>query len=498
MKTQQENQPKLQKSVNRNSLAAWTCILLLFTSAKLAHADSNLLQNGSFELYTGPANGVTIFNLPVGDTDITGWTIINGPLDFINGWWQAADGYRSLDLGGTPGAGGVMQTFSTTPGTSYKLSFYMSGNPDHLYDSSLKTMQVQIAGLTQDFTFDTAIVGNNLSDMKWQFHSFQFVAISDSTTLAFINTMGTVREGPALDNVAVTLVPEPSPLLMLCLCGIGLFSLTKRRAARGTGRGQTGYCRISSITRIHGALLLCAALSQAVAFGTVLTFDELPGMSLSQPSPIPDASKLSDGYLSTLGIRFSSGSPFVVVTDLGVGHAPSGANAIFGTDVYGSRTGTVPIEGMFFIPSDPSIPAVTDYVAVTGDTHGNPAWTITLSVYDINSTLVGSTSAPDSWGGTTVAFTAVGIHSFRIGSNAPDGDSVAFDNVTFNTLQAVPEPSSLFLLCLFLAAALSRLKRDRGTHGVRASDRPTWLNFLLPSQDKMFFRVQSLGRTPGN
>src|SRR6185295_20047499 len=54
-------------------------------------------QNGSFEVGTLTANPCNIA-LPVGSTAITGWTVINGAIDYVTpSCWNASSGTRSLD-----------------------------------------------------------------------------------------------------------------------------------------------------------------------------------------------------------------------------------------------------------------------------------------------------------------------------------------------------------------------------------------------------------------
>src|SRR5262249_24519791 len=88
---------------------------------------SNLLVNGSFE--EGPDPGAF---LPVNkdSTDIKGWTVTRGQIDYIGSFWPAADGKRSLDLHGSPGFGGVSQTFPTVKGQKYRVTFALAGNPE--------------------------------------------------------------------------------------------------------------------------------------------------------------------------------------------------------------------------------------------------------------------------------------------------------------------------------------------------------------------------------
>ncbi len=84
---------------------------LALTSLTLSHrpAQAAAFTNGSFEL--GPDPGAFL-PLPTGSTDLTGWTVTSGNVDYIGSSWQASDGSRSLDLSGA-GAGQIGQTFDT-------------------------------------------------------------------------------------------------------------------------------------------------------------------------------------------------------------------------------------------------------------------------------------------------------------------------------------------------------------------------------------------------
>lgn len=180
----------------------------------------NLIQNGSFEIYakdtgTWSTPGIVDFDLDVGNMDITGWTVINGKIDYIQHYvpytWQAADGERSLDLCGSPGSGGVSQTFSTDIGATYEVRFYMSGSPMTGWsgeDQPNKTLRVQAAGQLADFAFDVSAEQNSYEDMKWKPCTFQFVADSNSTTLEIFSTMDSVKIGPVIDNISVVPVQD--------------------------------------------------------------------------------------------------------------------------------------------------------------------------------------------------------------------------------------------------------------------------------------------------
>ena len=178
---------------------------------------------------------------------------------------------------------------------------------------------------------------------------------------------------------------------------------------------------------------------------TVIDFEDLAGMTFYVGNPVPQASQLSDHYLNTLGVRFSSGNPYVAVVAMGLGHATSGVNGLAGTDGNGLNTGVNPIDASFFDPSAPTIRAVTDHVSLRGDLWGGGP-PISLIAYDLEGNVIASDTEQDV-GGATLIVSAQGIHSVRYINNG----SVGIDDFTFNAPVAVPEPATFALVGLALA-----------------------------------------------
>jgi choice-of-anchor C domain-containing protein len=157
----------------------------------------NLLVNGSFE--DGPDPG-QFTSLDDGSTDIKGWVVTRGQIDYIGTHWQHADGKRSLDLGGSPGFGGVKQTFKTRKGQKYKVTFSLAGNPGG--GVAEKKLGVKAAGKEEFFTFDTT--GKSQEAMGWVTKTWEFTAEGAETTLELYDAMtDDPFAGPALDNVSV-------------------------------------------------------------------------------------------------------------------------------------------------------------------------------------------------------------------------------------------------------------------------------------------------------
>jgi hypothetical protein len=73
--------------------------------------DGNLIINGSFE-DSPDVDGY--HSLDEGSDAIKGWVVTQGQIDLIGaGHWKAAAGKKSLDLNGSPGFGGIKQSFTT-------------------------------------------------------------------------------------------------------------------------------------------------------------------------------------------------------------------------------------------------------------------------------------------------------------------------------------------------------------------------------------------------
>ena len=191
---------------------------------------------------------------------------------------------------------------------------------------------------------------------------------------------------------------------------------------------------------------------------TTLDFEGLPAMTFISGNPVPAFAQLSSQFLTTHGLLFSSdsSSPFVAVVGLGSGHATSGVNGIGGVDSSGLLSYATPFRVGFFLPSDPAIFATTDFVSIRGDLLPFGSREVTLQAFDAFGNLLGSDTQIDDHA-LTLSVSHAGIHSIRIS----EVDTVAWDDLRFGPLVAVPEPSSIVLAGLGGLALLFRWRRQQ-------------------------------------
>jgi choice-of-anchor C domain-containing protein len=171
-----------------------------------------LVLNGSFENGVDAGSFVTVN--AVDSSSIANWTVGSGSVDYIGSYWPASAGSRSVDLNGNT-TGSISQTLTTVVGQTYTVSFDMSGNPDNSNDAntspSNKVMKVFTDGTAspENFSYDTAVHGNSLSNMKWSHGSYSFTASATSTVLTFASQIEGAY-GPVIDNVSTTCTNGPT------------------------------------------------------------------------------------------------------------------------------------------------------------------------------------------------------------------------------------------------------------------------------------------------
>jgi hypothetical protein len=192
--------------------------LLLCTQA----ARAVTIVNGSFE--DGPilpsSGGFSTFN-SLDSTSMNGWFVAS-PVDLIDqGYRQASDGTKSLNLNGRI----EQELTGMTVGRQYAISFDIAGNKN--VDQSY-TMQIRVNGDRKLYFFNKT-AANTGTNMGWAAQVFYFVADRATETLFFISAnSGTA--GMALDNVSISETPIPPSVLLFgsALFGMGFMGYRRR------------------------------------------------------------------------------------------------------------------------------------------------------------------------------------------------------------------------------------------------------------------------------
>ena len=192
-------------------------------SAVAQAANSNLVQNGSFE--TGYEATTQIdggwprnhgFWAPIGyagatDT-IPAWTVSGGGVDWhdaissVPNSMAAADGDRLVDLNSAHGSapGTISQTIATAPGASYTLSFSYSGHPYSGCYFGPKPLRASAGSASTLVAADPLAEGYLDGTNVWHAATVSFTAASWATVISFasLEDDGTCA-GPLVDNVSV-------------------------------------------------------------------------------------------------------------------------------------------------------------------------------------------------------------------------------------------------------------------------------------------------------
>ena len=200
---------------------------------------ATIVTNGSFEDNSATAGGRGAF---------TGWTTV---ADGSSDW--AAEDVRGSIAGAQDGDWFAIgkdnnsnpyyfyQTLTTTIGATYQLSFYAARpNGDanrsiqldiNVFDGSGDPGTAGGGLLDQSLFSETTDESNDIpanTAGTWNFFggtNFQFTATSTESTLRFLDNVSTSVD-PAIDNVVVSVIPEPSAALF---GGLGALLLLRRR-----------------------------------------------------------------------------------------------------------------------------------------------------------------------------------------------------------------------------------------------------------------------------
>ncbi len=228
----------------RSPLRRTTSAVLAAAALSLATAPLHAqLVNGGFEAPAISPGGFLLFGT---GGSFPGWTVVGSPVNVgvvsdtytsIGYLFPSHGGVQWMDLTGlVNGVGGIQQTFTTTPGTAYDLSFWVGNivDPTGSYGLS-STIDVLVDGTP--LLSATNSDGAGTITQSWRRFATSFVATSASTTLAFLNADPASDNTNGLDDVELTpvvsAVPEPAPVALLGGGTLLLLAVARRRGAGG-------------------------------------------------------------------------------------------------------------------------------------------------------------------------------------------------------------------------------------------------------------------------
>jgi Protein of unknown function (DUF642) len=237
-------------SLRRYSLLSLGTLLLFLGLARQA-AGQNLLTNGNFDQTTGV--GFTLNNgyASVGNgTEIPGWTTTvgsaNGAGVYIsqqnsganwipdpqNGRFSVQLDSTSNDALGTSST--ISQSVMVTAGQSYLLSFWFN---TEVKANLASIIQLNLSGAKTYTAQYTTTAGPNVTKANavWVHITAAFTAASTGALKIQFADISTSDSNASVDNVSLTVVPEPATCLAgaLALGYVGI-RVRKRRLARRT------------------------------------------------------------------------------------------------------------------------------------------------------------------------------------------------------------------------------------------------------------------------
>ena len=204
------------KNWSRTGTFAFALSLLLGLGSA-GPANANLITNGGFE--TNTLAGWT----SSGFVGTTPWTLCCGAFNsqpVANGTYLAVLGYSDAATNGW-----LSQTFSTTAGSTYFLSFdygAFGSNAQQVTVTATNSTLGAIVVTDATPTFNRSLLVGS--------YNYSFSATGASSTLTFTDTSGVyVGALGALDNVSIK-VPLPGTVALMAL-GLAGFGAARRRTA---------------------------------------------------------------------------------------------------------------------------------------------------------------------------------------------------------------------------------------------------------------------------
>lgn len=188
-------------------------ILASAVVACVCGAASGSIVNGSFE------DRPIAFPDRVSMSNLSSWSASGGSMLHergVNGVSNIAahSGVQFVSMGHSGASNDTLtQTFVTTPGATYDVSFAVAC----IQGDGLQRVTATVLDGANVLGSVQAEV--SVRSAGWQVFGLQFTAASASSTLRFVHTLGSGNANVAVDSVAVTPAPAALPLLALGLCG---------------------------------------------------------------------------------------------------------------------------------------------------------------------------------------------------------------------------------------------------------------------------------------
>ena len=202
-------------------------ILVIAAISTAAHASSNLVVNGDFEL--GNAGFTTGYNQYTGSDPGPSWETVGANGNLNNGAWNNGGDHTSgtgnfliVDGHGDNTVSMWNESIGVVTGRTYEISGWFRS----LYPASPGTTQ---------FTIDGSAAGSSIlvnDESNWHQNSFLWTATSNTLNLGLVdlNTEGFGNDF-GVDDLAVRPVPEASTVVLFSLLVVGGMLMLRKRSA---------------------------------------------------------------------------------------------------------------------------------------------------------------------------------------------------------------------------------------------------------------------------
>jgi len=223
-------------TLTTSTQTAGTLYTLSVNGVRDRTAAATLIASGSTVAFSTDAQSNGSFEL-----DFAGWTR-TGNMEIKNASpYVPTNGSKLLafNTGQLPPNGVLNQSFATTPGVPYILTFDLGA----LGVNSAQKLQLNVVGASSLIDQQISITGPGSSTSKWTSQSFSFLANSTTTAMSF-GDASTTSNGVdmLLDNVKIT-AQVPRTLTVASAPSNGIPMTLSPNDLNGNGSANTGFSR---------------------------------------------------------------------------------------------------------------------------------------------------------------------------------------------------------------------------------------------------------------